>query len=246
MHTQFDALAGVLGDTKMLDAVTEVSGAGHIFGGDAADPLGVDLGELQRDTEGDGRQNGQFVGRVDPFHVEGGVRFRVTQLLGFVQHILESTAALFHLGEDKVAGTVDDARQPVDMVGRQPLAQGLEDGDAPGHGGFEGHIHAVVLGRLEDLVAVLGDQRLVGGDNMFAVLDGGEHQLAGGINATDQLHQDIDIRVCGHGENIPGQANALGIAGGVVPARTNVGNFNRTSHAAGNIPRIALENVDGA
>mgnify|MGYP003153947573 CR=1 FL=1 len=81
---------------------------------------------------------------------------------------------------------------------------------------------------------------------MLAVLDGSEHQLTGSIDATDQLHQDIDIRVCGHGEDIPGQANTLSVAGRIVPARTNVGNFNRTSHATGNIPRIALENVDGA
>lgn len=93
---------------------------------------------------------------------------------------------------------------------------------------------------------MFGDQCLVGGHNMLAVLDGGEHQLTGGIDTADQLHQDIDIRIGGHGEDIPGQANTLGVAGGVVPARTDVGNFDRTSHTAGNIPRIAFENVDGA
>ena len=123
VHTQLDAVTGVLGNPQVFDAVTEMRGAGHVFGGNPADPLGVDLGKLQRNTERNGGQNGQLVGCINTFYVEGGVRFRVTQRLRFCQHVIKGPATLFHFGEDEVAGAIDNARQPVHMVRGQAFTQ---------------------------------------------------------------------------------------------------------------------------
>ncbi len=81
---------------------------------------------------------------------------------------------------------------------------------------------------------------------MLAVLDGGEHQLAGGIDATDQLHEDVDVRIRRHRKDIPGQSNTVNIAGRIVATGANMGNLDGTTHTAGNIPRVAFQHVDGA
>ena len=49
----------------------------------------------------------------------------------------------------------------------------------------------------EDLIAVGGEQRLVGGDNVLAVGDGLEHEFLGYPIAADQLDDDVDVRI-GH------------------------------------------------
>ena len=246
MHAQLNAVAGVLGDAQVLDAVTELGGALHILDGDAADAFHVHLGKLQRNTEGDGGDDGELVRRVHAFHVEGRVRFRVAQALRFFQHFLEGAPALLHLGEDVVAGAVDNARHPVDVVGGQAFTQGFQNRDAAGHRRFEGYVHAVLMGGLEDFVAVLGDQRLVGGDDVLAVLDRGEHQLAGGVGAADQLHQNVDFRVRGHREDIPRHADTVDVARRIVAAGADMRDLDRAAHAPGDFPGVTLQNVDRA
>ena len=49
--------------------------------------------------------------------------------------------------------------------------------------------------RLEDLGAVLGQQRLVGGDDVLAGRQQIEHGLPGPVDAADQLDDDVDGRV---------------------------------------------------
>jgi len=50
----------------------------------------------------------------------------------------------------------------------------------------------------EKLVAVNGDQGLVGGDDVLAVGECAQHQFAGQIDATDHLADDVDFRVINH------------------------------------------------
>ena len=79
---------------------------------------------------------------VDAFDVEGRIGLRVAQALRVFQHLIEPGTLFAHLGQDEVAGAVDDAGDPLDAVGGQAFAQRLDDRDAAGHGGLEGHHHA--------------------------------------------------------------------------------------------------------
>jgi len=88
----------------------------------AADPLHVHPLELERDPEGDGGQNGELVGGVDALDVEGRVGLRVPEPLGLGEHVGEHAAPVAHLGQDEVAGPVDDPGQPLDAIRGQPLA----------------------------------------------------------------------------------------------------------------------------
>jgi hypothetical protein len=145
------------------------------------------------------------VGGVDAFDVEGRVGFGIAQRLRFLQHLGEGQALVAHLGKDEVGGAVDDAGQPLDAVGREAFAQRLDDGDAAGNGGFEGDHHALLLRGGEDLIAMHGQQRLVGGDHVLAVFDGLEHQLLGHAVAADQFDDDVDLGVGDDGEGVVGQ-----------------------------------------
>ncbi len=140
--------------------------------------------------------------RIDAFDVEGRIGLGITQRLRLGQHVGKIAALVAHLGEDEIAGAVDDAGDPLDVIGGQALAQRLDDRDTAGHRRLEGHRHALRLGRREDLVAVQGDQRLVGGDHVLAVLDRLQHQLARRRVAADQFDDDVDIRIVDHRKGV--------------------------------------------
>ena len=194
MHAQLHAFRRALGDAQQLDAIAELFGVfdvGRIQLGDAFD---VGLVELHRDAERQRGQDGDLVRRIHAFDVEGRVGLGVAQTLRLFQHGVEAQALVAHLGQDEVGGAVDDARDPLDAVGGQAFAQRLDDGDAAGHRRLERDHHALVLRRLEYLVAVRGQQRLVGGDHMLAVGDGLQHQLFRHAVAADQFDDDIHFR----------------------------------------------------
>src|SRR5690606_2997261 len=245
VHTQLDTAFGAARHSQVLDAVAQRLGVVHVGCGQFGNAFGVGLIELQRDAEGDGRQNGQLVGGVDAFHVEGRVGLGVAQCLGFLEHVLKGTTFLAHLGEDEIAGAVDDASQPVDAVGGQAFADRLDHRDATGHGGFVGDNHAFLAGAGEDLVAVHGDQCLVGGDHVLAMLDGLEHQFLGDGVATDQLDDHVDLGVGDQREDVGGNGGTGGVAFRVGVARGDLGHFNVAPGAPGNLLGVALEHIEG-
>ena len=86
---------------------------------------------------------------------------------------------------------------PVDRLAQQRLAQRPDERDAAGHRRLEEQVDAGGLGRGEELGADVGEQLLVGGDHRLARLERVEDQLAGGLDAADDLDHDVDVGV-GH------------------------------------------------
>ncbi len=167
------------GDAEQLDAVAELLGVADVFARQLGDAFGVGLVELHRDAEGDRRHDGELVRGVDALDVEGRVGLGIAQPLRLLQRSVERQPLVAHLGQDEIGGAVDDAGDPFDAVGGQALAQRLDDRNAAGHRRLERDHHALFLRRGEDLVAVQGEQRLVGGDDVLAVGDRLQHQLLG-------------------------------------------------------------------
>ena len=135
----------------------------------------------------------------------------------------------------KLPVAVDDAGQPLDTVGAQAFPQGLDDRDATGDRCLEGHHHPFLGRGAEDLVAVHGDQRLVGGHDMLAVGDRFHHQLIGHVIATDQFDQHIDLGVARDLEDVMRAADAGDIAVRVVTTSANLFDDNRASSTTRNL-----------
>jgi hypothetical protein len=187
------------------------------------------------------------VGRIDAFDVEGRIGFGIPQTLCFLKHVVKRQALVAHFGQDEIGRTVDDAGCPFDAVGGQAFTQRLDDGDATGHGRFEGDHHALLLGRGEDFGAMHGEQRLVGGNDMLAIGDGLHDHFLGHAIAADQLDDDVDFRVIDQRKSVVGNSgSATGHQFGQLDIFVGHGsNLDRTSGAAGNFLRVALENSPG-
>ena len=113
-----------------------------------------------------------------------------------------------HRRENEVRRAVDDAGDPFDAVGGQPFAQRLDDRHATGDGALERHHHALRVRRGEDLVAVLREERLVGGDDVLAMGDRVEHQRACRLDAADELADDVDVRIAHDDRGVVGELHA--------------------------------------
>ena len=132
------------------------------------------------------------MGRVGAVHVERRVGLGVAEPLGLGEGVGVAHAAVGHRRQDEVAGAVEDALDGRDLVGGQALGQGADDRDAAGDAGLEADRPLVLPGRLEDLRPVLGEQRLVRGDDVLAGRQGIEHDLPGDAGPADQLDDDVD------------------------------------------------------
>ena len=159
------------------------------------DALVVHVAGHHRRAEGDAGDDGGLGPGVVALDVGGGVALGVAQRLGLGQGLGVGGAGLGHAGEDVVGGAVDDAHHPGDALAHQRLAQRPDDRDAAGHGRLEQQVDPGGLGGLEQLGAVVGQQLLVAGDHRLARLQGGEDQLAGRLDAADDLDHDVDVGV---------------------------------------------------
>ena len=94
------------GNGQEFQAVTEFPGELQVQGVKPADALHGDGFQVELGPVGQAHENGQFVGGVDAFHVQGGIGFGVAVGLGLGQGVGIGGAALGHPGEDVIGGAV--------------------------------------------------------------------------------------------------------------------------------------------
>ena len=248
VHAQLHALGGALGDAQQLDAVAQLLGVLDVLRAQLGDALDVGLVELHRDAEGDGRHDGGLVRGVHAFDVEGRVGLRVAQALRVLQGDVEVQALVAHFGQDEVGRAVDDADDPLDAVGREALAQRLDDGDAAGHRRLERDHHAAPVRGGEDLGAVHRQQRLVGGDDVLAGFDRLHDELPGNAVAADQLDHDVDVGVGDDGARVVHDFHAVAddLLGACGVQVGHHGDLDAAAGAALDLFLVALEDVEDA
>ena len=161
VHAQLYALrvAGFFapfGNAQQLDAVAQMLGVFDVGGRELGDALHIGLVKLHRNAESNGAHDGGLVGGVHAFDVKRRVGLGIAQALGLFEHHVKVQPFVAHLAQNEIGGAVDDAGQPLDAVGRQALAQCLDDGDAAGHGRLKRHHHAFLLCGLKNFGAVHG------------------------------------------------------------------------------------------
>ncbi len=220
MHAGGHRVTVELTDGEQLDDRTHLAGALDVGSRDLGDALAVDVGGGDPGMEGQAGQDRCLGGGVETLDVCGGVRLGVPEVLGLLQRLAEAGTRGVHLVEDEVRGAVDDAEHPGHPVARERLTQRPHDRDRTGDRGLVVEVAAGLLGRLEQRRAVLGQQCLVGADDARAVLQRGQDQRAGGLDAADDLDDEVDVCAARETHRVGGQQSLgyLDLAHGVESA----------------------------
>ena len=132
------------------------------------DPLVGDLVERHRGVEGEPGEDRHLRRGVGAADVVAGVGLGVAQLLGARPAPRRRRPARRHLAEDEVGGAVDDAEDLARSRCAEALLDHPHDRDHPGDGGLEAQLDPGLARGREQLLAVLGEQLLVGGDHRAA------------------------------------------------------------------------------
>src|SRR5690606_17371823 len=195
VHAQLDTVVATARNAKQLDAVTQPGRVLDIFSLQLRDAFYACFIKLNRDAGGEGSQQSKLVRGIDPFDIEGRVGLCIPQSLRLGQHTVERQAARLHFGKNVVGRTVDNPGNPIDTVGGEALAHCLNDRNAAGYRRLKGHHHTMLIGSIENFIAMQSEQRFVGRDYMLALLDGFHYPFAGDGFPADELNHDIDIRI---------------------------------------------------
>jgi hypothetical protein len=182
-----------LGGADQLQPQAQLLGVGHVVGGDVLDALVDDLVEVHGRGEGEAREDRHLRGGVAARDVVGGVGLRIAQLLGLAQRLLVRDAAARHLGEDVVGRAVDDPVDALDVRRGKRLLQDPDHGHDARDGALEAQLDAVLARARPQLLAVLGEQLLVRGDDVAAGAHRAQHEVAGGLDAADQLDDQLGV-----------------------------------------------------
>ena len=80
---------------------------------------------------------------------------------------------------------------------------------------------------------------------MLAIDQGLADQFKGGVSASNQLNQDIDIRVPGDVKNIPAERGITRRTIGIITTRTDPADNNIASRTTGNFSGVVLQQFVG-
>ncbi len=119
MHPGLDRITIVFTDSQQFDPVAELFGEAYIPRRDARYSFHINIGQIQHHPVRQGRQNGQFMGRIVAVHIQSGVRLGISFLPGFDQSFFKSDAFGRDFGQNIVAGTIQNAGNSLNPIAHQ-------------------------------------------------------------------------------------------------------------------------------
>ena len=159
------------------------------------------------------------MGGVEAADVEGRVGLGVAEPLRFGEADVERQPVGLHARKNVIAGAVEYAGNAAHRVAGQPLAQGLDDGNAAADRAFERQRRAVGFGEPGEFEAVGRDHRLVGGDDRQAARQRGLRRLVSRpFGAADQFDEDVDVPRRRERRRIVVERRPLEIEAAIAPA----------------------------
>jgi len=191
VHVHGHAAARPLRGADQLQRQVELLGVLDVVGGEPLDALVAHLVEPHGGVEGEPGEDRHLGGGVLAGHVLGGVGLGVAQPLRLGQRLVVARPRARHLAEDVVGGAVDDSMDALDVGGGERLRHHADRRHHARHGALEAQLHAAAAGRVEDLLAVLGEQLLVGGHHVAAGVERPQHVLARGVDPAHELHDQV-------------------------------------------------------
>ena len=199
MDALLEPLLGQPRNTEKLDAVAELLGKVDVEPRYVADPLGVNSGEVDRATKPDASENGELVRRIDAVDVKARIGFGITELLRLGEHFGELVRGLAHGCQNIIRGPVENTIKAREPVSGETLAQRLDHRYPASDRGLERKNDTLFFGPGGKCGSVMRHQRLVGGDDMLAVVECYiDHAPGDAVGTTDQLDNDIDLRIGCH------------------------------------------------
>ena len=87
----------------------------------------------------------ELVRRIEAADIESRVGLGIAELLRLCEHVAKLRRLLGHLGQDVIAGAVENAEHLAGAVAGERLAHRLDDRDAARDRRFEGERHAFAL-----------------------------------------------------------------------------------------------------
>ena len=109
MHPHLYPTPGAARYTKMLDAIPQRFGVIEVLGCNVLNALLRGGINTQGHTESQRGEDNQLVRGVSAIDIKCGVSLGVTEGLCFRQHVFKRAALVAHLGQNKIARTVNDA-----------------------------------------------------------------------------------------------------------------------------------------
>src|SRR6516225_1888529 len=168
-----------------------------------ADSLGINPGEVDRASKPYARKDGELMRRIDAIDIKARIGFCVAELLRLGEHLGELVRGLAHRRQNKIRGPVENAIKTHEPVSGETLAQRLDHRYPAGDRGLEGKSDTLFLGLGGEGGSVMRHQRLVGGDDVLAMVECGIDHLPGdAVGAADQLDDDVDLGIGCHRRRI--------------------------------------------
>ncbi len=247
MHALLDSGFGFHRHAQELDAIAKLGRGVEIGERDRRNALDVNRVRIDLGTERQARQDRKLLRGVVAFDVEGRIGLGVAQTLRFTQAFVEREPVLLHAREDVIAGAVEDAVDARERVAVEPLAQRLHDRYAAGDRGFEIERDAAAFRQHGKLMAMPGEQRLVGGHHRLAGRKCGfDRPLCGIALPADEFDQDIDRGIGGEQRGIldPAKFFQINVALLAAGAGADSDDLNRPPAARRELVTAALQ-ADG-
>jgi len=190
---------GALADREQLDDAVHVLGGLDVGRGDLGDALAVDVLAGDPSVEGEAGEDRRLGRRVEALDIGRRVGLGITERLGLAHRVGEALPGRVHLVEHVVGRAVDDPHDLAHGVAGEGFAQRPQQRYAARHRRLEVEVDAMLGGGGIQGRAVLGEESLVGRDDRGTVRHGAQDEGAGGLDAADDLDDDV-----GAGDEIGG------------------------------------------
>ena len=107
-----------------------------------------------------------------------------------------------HLGEDEIAGPVENRLNSGNLIRRQRLVDASDDGNSAGNGGLESDCSPERAGLVEKHIAVLAQEGLIRRDDVLPAFQQGQKDFPCRFESAHQLGGGIDLRIANNGLHV--------------------------------------------
>ena len=126
-------------------------------------------------------------------HIGRRISLSKAEVLSGFKDLVESEPLRRHLVQNVIRGAIEDALNRSHRISSERLANGIDNGNRPGHGRLVVDVHIFLFGEVVDLRPVLCQQCLVARDHRGARAQSMKHQLTRRFNTTDKLNNDVRL-----------------------------------------------------